>query len=211
MPPLQEIVVLDDHALFSQGLAQLLSSALPATHISICNTYEELEAYTHHHRPDVALLDIRLKNILHNGLDACRLLQRTQPQCIRIVCSAYTPRLYSYEAARCGAHAYLCKTEDPQILLHFLEHCSTVHKLTFHILGTRLPGTDLFKEDKRFDLLTQREREILCLLGQQMSLPRIAEFLHISYDTAKTHRTHIMQKLQICSKEELYAIALQQV
>lgn len=211
MPPLQEIVVLDDHALFSQGLAQLLNSALPATHISICNTYEELEAYTHHHRPDVALLDIRLKNILHNGLDACRLLQRTHPRCIRIVCSAYSSTLYSSEAARCGAHAYLCKSKDPAVLLNFLQQGKPAQEQKFSILDGSDEDQDVFKEDKRFDLLTQREREILCLLGQQMSLPRIAEFLHISYDTAKTHRTHIMQKLQICSKEELYAIALQQV
>ncbi len=212
MPPLKEIVVLDDHKMFSIGLAQVLQSQLPTTHISICNTYEQLEEYTLHHQPDAAILDIELRGIRYNGLDACRLLHRLYPRCIRILCSMHPPGLYAAEAQRHQAHAYIDKIEEPHVLHQYLLTCSEQHPgQQFSVLGdydSSNTRTNPFKLQKRFDKLTQREREIFDLLGQQMSLADIARFLNISYDTAKTHRTHLIQKLEVNSKEALYALAL---
>lgn len=207
MPALSHVVLLDDHRMFNMALSATITHHFPHIHVTCHERYEAFVNYVNTAPPDAAILDIRLGNEKNNGLDACLYLKRKHPQCVVVICSMYCGASYVEKARRCGADAFISKAESSEVLINYLQVCAVAGKAPYGIQGhaERSDKPDVFGQDLPVDLLTPRERELLDLLRQQLSLTEAAELMHICYDTAKTHRQHIMQKLNIKSQEAFYA------
>jgi two-component system response regulator DegU len=214
-----EVMIVDDHPVFRQGLRNVLS-----VHEDLCIVGEATDGPEAVERaqellPDVVVMDINLPTL--NGLQATRRLKASCQEVNVIMLTAYDDEEQVYHAIRAGAAAYYSKDVSPERLVDVIRHVSQGR----YVIGETVLDEDgigdwLLKEFRRFGggvfeeegqflaPLSPREMEILELVIQGMSNREIAYHLGISHQTVKNHMTSILSKLGVADRTQAAVYAL---
>ncbi|MEK7408334.1 MAG: response regulator transcription factor [Acidobacteriota bacterium] len=205
------ILLADDHVLFRRGLRRILEEE-PEFEI-VAETGSGIEAVELARRlqPDVAVLDIAMKEL--NGVEATRQTLRHSPSTAVMILSMHSDERYVIRSVKAGARGYVLKDSVEEGLIRAIH---LLHKgqaffspAVARIFQERFVGGPAFREvDDRYEMLTERERQIYHLLAEGHSSKEIATRLGISVHTAETHRTHIMEKLGLHGIAELVLSAV---
>lgn len=209
------VVLADDQPLLRTAVAQLLSREPQFTVLGEASDGNEAVALTRELRPDIVLMDIRMPGV--DGIEATRTIC-ADPHLTRsriIILTTFEEDEYVLQALRAGASGFIGKGIETATLM---EAIRTVHagealmspRATRTLIDRYLrPGSALEAGISPPELatLTEREREILVLVGQGRSNTDIASGLVISPQTAKTHVNRMMTKLHVHDRAQLVIIA----
>ena len=198
------VILADDHALVRQGLKALLEREGFQV-AGEASDGQELLRLVANVRPEIAILDISMPIL--NGIDAARELQKSSPT-KTILLTRHDEDQYVTEALRAGVKGYVLKNQAATDLVHAIrEVCRGGIYLSPSISGT-IVGAFLSKTDLPADPLTSRERQVLQLVGEGKSTKEVATLLGVSIKTAESHRTRLMQKLDIHETASLVRYAI---
>ncbi|KGK42417.1 hypothetical protein LH51_07265 [Nitrincola sp. A-D6] len=200
------LLLIDDHALLRQGLAELLG-AVPEFHIlgTAASADEGLQLALAD-PPDIVLLDWHLPGI--QGSEALQRFKQQLPESLVIILTASDDQADLRQALAAGANGYVLKHTEPEQLVAQLRGC---HKGSITLDPLMLQGLHQPVEVETPDLnqvvLTEREQQTLLLIADGLSNKLIARELGISDGTVKIHVKHLLTKLQLHSRLELAAWA----
>lgn len=206
------IFLVDDHPLVREGLANLIRGQ---NDLMVCGEAEDsAEAISGiaKTRPDVALIDISLKN--ESGLELIKNLDNQFPLVALIVVSMHDEALYAERALRAGARGYIMKRETTKNVLasirRVLEGGVYVSERVVNTMARRL-GSSPAKAtaNSPVECLSDRELEIFRLLGQGRTTPQIADDLHLSLKTVQAYCARAKEKFGVNSLGELLRAAIQ--
>ncbi|MGE5428837.1 MAG: response regulator [Methylococcaceae bacterium] len=204
-----KIIISDDHQLFRDGIANLLSSASQIEIVAQAENGNEVIAKAILYKPDIIIMDLSMPNI--NGVDATRILRKELPKTKVLVLTMHAEKNYIKAALEAGAFGYLFKDCSYDQLL---EAINTVYQGKKYLSNkiTEILISDYLDKDEEQDInnidLSKREAEILKLLAEGKSTREIAEILFISVKTVGTHKQHIFEKLNFQSIPDLIKYAI---
>jgi two-component system, NarL family, response regulator NreC len=210
MPEIR-IVLADDHTVMRSGLRLLLERQPNLTVVGEAADGREAVTLAAEHNPDVVVMDIAMPNL--NGVEAARQIVNHNPQTAVAILSMHSDESYVIRSLKAGARAYLLKDSAEADLIEAIRAIST-GKSFFSPAVSRILKEDYMRklDDKgaedTYELLTTREREVLQLVAEGQSNKEVANFLNLSLYTVETHRTHILQKLNLHSVPELILYAV---
>lgn len=205
------VLLADDHTLIRAGLRRVVEADPRFLVAGEAADGREAVAMAGELSPNVVVMDIGMPNL--NGIEACRQIRKTMPHVHVVMLSMHSDESYVLRALKAGASAYLLKDSAEADLPRAIEAASAgksffspvVAKVLLDDYVRKLQRTGL--EDS-YDLLTDREREILQLVAEGNSSKEIANLLNLSTYTVETHRSRIMQKLSLRSIPELILYAV---
>ena len=192
------VILAEDHTLVRAGFRALLEKLDGVQVIGEVSNGREAFSMAKELDPDIILMDIAMPGL--NGLEATRRLRRTCPRTKVLMLSMYTNEEYLKEALRAGAAGYLLKDADRT---EFELAIKTVCRGGTYLAPALAKFTvDAFCRDDTAPTgplakLTARQREILQLVAEGCSTKQIAQRLNLSVKTVETHRTQIMDRLEI--------------
>jgi len=204
------IVLIDDHPLFRQGLAQLIGQESDLTICGEASDAKEALTVIRKTNPRVAVVDITLRD--SSGLDLLKRLRSQWPDLLLLVVSMHDEMLYAPRALRAGAQGYVMKREAAEhvmaairALLAGRTYLSAEVEAQVRAAAAESEGED---HASPVDLLSDREFEVFQMLGQGLGTRQIAQQLHLSVRTIEAHREHIKKKLNLQSANELMSFAI---
>lgn len=192
------ILLVDDHAIVRQGLALLLSKHPEFTVCGEAGTYEDALAVAEKLKPDLALVDITLKD--RSGLDLIRELRERLPALRAVVLSMHDEREYAERALRAGARGYVMKENADEVVVEALHtvlrgEVYASADVSARMLKQMADGPGAETEQGGVSSLTERELDIFRTLGEGLTSRKIAERFGISERTVEVHRANIKRKL----------------
>jgi DNA-binding NarL/FixJ family response regulator len=210
-----KVLLADDQVLVRSGFKALLDAeddiAVVAEAANGAEAVEQARAM----RPDVVLMDIRMPHL--DGIKATTEIVRTRglEQVRILILTTYDTDAYVFEALQAGASGFLLKDAGPAELLHAVRVVAAGEALLAPRITRRLIAQ--FTADRavtqagedQLSVLTQREREVLALVGKGLSNDEIGAELYLSPATARTHVSHAMAKLGARDRAQLVVIAYQ--
>jgi DNA-binding NarL/FixJ family response regulator len=194
------ILTVDDHPLLRKGIAALVNAEADMKLVAEASNGEEaLEAFRSH-QPDVALMDIQMPTV--DGLEAIDRIRKEFPHARIIVLTTYTGDIQVLRALRAGARAYILKGHVHKELLETIRAVHAGHKRIPPDIAAELAdhATD--------DELTEREIDVLRLIGAGNANKQIADQLSIGEATVKSHVTNILSKLGASDRSHAVTIGL---
>jgi two-component system response regulator NreC len=198
------VVLADNHALVRQGLKALLEREGFQV-VGEASDGQEAVRLVASVRPEITILDISMPIL--NGIDAARELHKSSPS-KTILLTRHDEEQYVTEALRAGVKGYVLKSQAATDLVHAIrEVCRGGIYLSPNISRTVVEAL-LSKAELPADPLTSRERQVLQLVGEGKSSKEVAAVLGISLKTAESHRTRLMQKLDIHETASLVRYAI---
>lgn len=199
------IVLADNHALVRQGLKGLLEREGFQVAGEASNGQEVVQLVAKV-RPEIAILDISMPIL--NGIDAARELHKSSPRTKTILLTRHDEDQYVTEALRAGVRGYVMKNQAATDLVHAIQQVSRGGVYLSPSISLTVVEAFLSKTGLPADPLTTRERQVLQLVGEGKSTKEVAAFLGISLKTAESHRTRMMQKLDIHETASLVRYAI---
>ncbi|HTY00043.1 MAG TPA: response regulator transcription factor [Bacteroidota bacterium] len=202
------ILIVDDHPLILEGLRSRLERAPDIKIIGEARDGDEALTRARADRPDILVLDISLPG--KSGLEVLRQLHAELPMVRVLILSTHPEIEYVDRSLSLGAWGYLTKNGPSEELLEAIRTVNRGHKYVGSVLVQNLATED--RETRhRFphEALSDREFQILCLLGQGKTLTQIAESLSISTSTVGTHRARILGKMNLNTTAELVKYAVE--
>ena len=200
------VVVADDHSLVRQGLRRSLDDATDIQIVAEAASGEDVLDQVERHRPDIALLDIRMPGM--NGIEAAVRIADRFPEVSVVMLTGHDERRHVVEAVRAGAKGYVLKTRDAEDLAHTLRRVAAGDLVIDQDMVPALAEEITEGRTGTTDGLSGREVEILGLLADGLTNKEIGARLFISPDTVKTHLEHICQKLGTADRTSSVAEAL---
>jgi DNA-binding NarL/FixJ family response regulator len=188
------IVLADDHLIVRQGLRLLLEREEMRI-VGEASDGNEAIRLIGELLPDVAVLDLEMPRL--DGLAVLRQVTRLSPRTRSIILTRHMEEPYAVEAMRGGARGYVLKTQAGLDLVAAVQHVSRGEVYLSPKISKAVVDAYLTKDEGRSTALTARERQVLQLVGEGHSTKEIAALLGISVKTADTHRTKVMEKLDI--------------
>ena len=201
------IVIADDHPVVLKGLKEILSESFDDVIIDGTTTGYELMNNVRKNQYDLALLDISLPDI--NGLEVLKEINKKKPKLPVLIISMYPEEQYALRAIKAGARGYLTKRSASNELV------LAVRK----ILSGKRYVSPVFAEKMLFEFesdaerpphegLSDRELQVLCMIGGGKAVNQIAQELHLSANTVRTYRTRILKKIGVNGTGELIHYAI---
>lgn len=207
-----KILIADDHKLMREGLRSLLDSQPDMKVIAEAgNGLDAIDA-TQLHKPDIVIMDINMPGL--NGIDATKQLLKFNPDVKVLGLSVHCDQQFVIEMLNSGASGYLlkdCALDELALAIRTIVGGSSY--LSPAVTGTVL-NKYLDKSDRgkvgMLHSLTSREREVLQMIAEGKKTKEIADLLNISIKTVETHRSRMMNKLDIHSIADLTKFALRE-
>src|SRR5271156_1142960 len=188
------VVLADDHVLVRQGLKSLLEREGFQV-VAEASDGQEAVRYVQTLKPDIAVLDITMPIL--NGLDAARQMSLSSPKAKTILLTQHDEEQYLSEALDAGVKGYVLKSQVASDLIQAIRQVSRGEVYLSPGVSSAVMEAYRFKSAKPRDALTTRERQVLQLIAEGKSTKDVASVLGISVKTAESHRTRLMQKLDI--------------
>lgn len=204
----RKVLIADDHAIFREGLKQVI-----ATSDDMCVTGEatdgqEVLRMVREQEFDLVVLDVSMPG--RSGLDVLAELKALRPNLPVVVLSMHPEEQYAVRAYRSGAAGYITKGSPPRELLDALHKALSGKKYVSPALAEALvSGLSLNAEPALHSELSNREFQIICLIASGKTVSIIARELCLSVKTISTHRANILRKMNLRNSAELTRYAIE--
>lgn len=205
------VLLADDHTLFREGVKLLLENTEEVEVIGQAADGNEAVEKARLLKPDVVIMDITMPDM--NGLEATRLIRREMPEVQVLILTMHGSDDYFFQTLQAGANGFVLKEAagiDLQVAVKAVHqggvfiYPSIAKGLVRDFLERAISG----EEQASYADLTSREKEILGLVGDGLTNQEIAERFSLTVNTVQTHRSHIMDKLNLHSRAELMKYAI---
>jgi len=206
----KRIVIVDDHPLFRKGLEQLINSSDETCRIcGEASDSAEGMGVIRKLKPDLAIVDLSLPGA--NGIELVKNIRAEFPKLPVLILSMHDESLYALRALRAGAQGYVMKQEALENVIIAIREVLAGRPYLSSDMSAKLitnfaSGTN---HANPTDKLSDRELEILELIGKGRDVREIAKALHISAKTVETHRAHIKEKLNLKNARQVTRFAVQ--
>lgn len=202
------ILISDDHQLFREGIANLLSASPRIKIVGQAENGQEAINKAKELKPDIVIMDLSLPII--NGVDATRILHKELPQTKVLVLSMHAEKNYIKEALEAGAFGYLFKDCTYDQLIEAINTVYQGKKYLSDKITEVLIQDYLNKEvvSASSPELSERESEILKLIAEGKTTREISDLLFISVKTVGTHKQHILENLELKTTADIIKYAI---
>lgn len=205
------ILLADDHTVMRAGLRLLLERQENFEVVGEASDGRQAVEIAAEKKPDVVVMDVAMPHL--NGVEAARQILSRNPDIAIVMLSMHSDESYVLRSLKAGARAYLLKDSAEADLIAAIQ--AIIEGRSFFSPGVRallkedyIYRLQKFGADDTYELLTAREREVLQLVAEGRSNKEVASLLGLSLYTVETHRTHILQKLNLHSVPELILYAV---
>jgi two-component system invasion response regulator UvrY len=202
------VFIADDHAILRQGLKQIVSDTTDIRLAGEAATGQEALQLVRSGTCDVLVLDLNMPGI--GGLDILRVLKGERPNLPVLILSIHAEDQYAVRCLQAGAAGYLTKESAPEELVEAIRQVAAggkyVSRGLAEALAMRLNETE---ERPPHETLSDREFQVLQLMGAGKSLTEIAAALSLSVKTVSTYRARMLEKLALKSSAEIIQYAIQ--
>ncbi|MGB2769319.1 MAG: response regulator transcription factor [Candidatus Zixiibacteriota bacterium] len=207
-----KLLVADDHKIFRQGIKKLLEEESDLQVVGEASDGREAVKKTIELKPDVILMDIAMANL--NGLEATRQIKKQLPSAKVIMVTMHKNEEYVLQSFQAGASGFILKEGAVEELVSAIRSINSDKSflspsISKTLIDAYMRKMETGKTETPFDLLTDREREVLQLIAEGYTNREVAKSLFISVKTVEAHRAHIMQKLNIHDIAKLVKYAIQ--
>jgi len=199
------IVLADDHALVRQGIKSLLEREGMQV-VAEAGDGQEAVRHAESLHPDIVVMDIGMPTL--NGMDAARELGRCCPKTKPILLTQHDEDQYVSEALDAGVKGYVLKNQVASDLLLAIQQVLKGQVYLSPGISGAVMAAYRSKARRPVDPLTARERQVLQLIAEGKSTKDIASLLGVSVKTAESHRSRLMQKLDIHETASLVRYAV---
>jgi DNA-binding NarL/FixJ family response regulator len=203
------IVVADDHKIVREGLVKLLEGRTDFSVIGEAADGEEAVKMVLEKKPDIVIMDIWMPRL--SGIDATRRIAKRGSQTKVLVLSMHESRTYVEEVLRAGASGYIVKNSASSDLLQAIDAVQGGASYLSPAITQQVVDAIARPGDSSpsgVAMLTDREREVLQLIAEGLSSKEIAGMLGVSLKTIDSHRSNLMQKLDIHKVSGLVRFAI---
>ncbi len=206
------VLIAEDHTLIRQGLRSLLSSHPDLEVIGEAADGREAVQQAEKLSPALVLMDLSMPRM--NGIEAIREIKKKWPKMKVLALTVNDSEEYVLAALRAGAEGYILKNSTRDELVRAIQNVlagkrvlspSISEKVIEGYLATKMAGS----LQTPWDTLTNREREVLKLIGEGNKSKEIADYLCISLHTVEKHRSNLMEKLNLHSVSALVSYAIE--
>jgi len=206
------ILIADDHTIVRQGLSRLLEEQPDLKVVGEATDGQKTVEQALDLKPDVLIMDIAMPRM--NGIEAAKRIRKLLPKTKILILSMYSHEHYIHQLMEAGVSGYLLKDDSGRDIIKAI-HAALKDETSLNpaiskvlVESYRSPGKGISQSD-RYKQLTNREREVLQLIAEGHSTRQIADMLFVSISTIKSHRAHLMEKLNIDSSVKLIHFAIQ--
>src|SRR6476646_11075921 len=210
-PETKRIVIVDDHPLFRKGLEQLIHSEDGFAVCGEADNAAEAMDVIRKLNPDLAIVDLSLPGA--NGIELIKNIRAEFSKLPVLVLSMHDESLYAVRALRAGADGYVMKHEAMANVIQAIREIFNGHPYLSPAMAaqviTKFAHRQAEGETDAVERLSDRELEILELIGKGNDVRQIAKLLNLSPKTVETHRAHIKYKLDLKNSREGARFALQ--
>lgn len=210
MPPIR-ILLADDHTMVRDGLRALLDQQKDFLIVAEAADGRECVQLAEEHSPGVVMMDIAMPNM--NGIEATRRILAAKPSTGVVILSMHHDESYVLQSLKAGAKGYLLKDSPREDILEAIRSAAQGRSFLSRKVSRMLQDDHIGQLrskglDDSYELLTDREREILQLLAEGRANKEVAAILNISPTTVETHRGHILRKLSLHGTADLILYAV---
>ncbi len=206
-------MIVDDHPLFRKGLEQLIHSDSAFAVCGEVNNASEAMDVIRKLNPDLAIVDLSLPGA--NGIELIKNIRAEFPKLPILVLSMHDESLYALRALRAGAEGYVMKHEAMANVIQAIHEVFNGRPYLSPAMAaqviTKFAHRGSQSEADAVERLSDRELEILELIGKGNEVHQIAKLLHLSPKTVETHRAHIKEKLNLQNARQVARFAVQWV
>ncbi|SHK07847.1 two component transcriptional regulator, LuxR family [Desulfatibacillum alkenivorans DSM 16219] len=207
----QKVVIAEDHNILRAGLRSLLEDMEEVEVTAEARDGVEAIQCVREHLPDLLLLDLSMPRL--NGLSAINEIKASYPETKILVLTVHKAEDYILESFRAGADGYCLKEADRADLFGAIRNVLAGKRyldpgIADQVLEGFIEGKQSLKQQSSWDTVTQREKEVLKLVGEGRKNKEIGDILCISVKTVEKHRANIMEKLNLHNASELTAYAI---
>lgn len=188
-----KIIVTDDHKMFRESLVNILTTKRIAEVIGEAGNGNELLELLKTKKPDLVLMDIAMPYM--DGIEATKRALETNPDLRILVLSGFDDDKYYFSMVEAGVKGFVLKNTGITELTNAINEVSLNNSwFSAELLQKLLVKINTSQKKKNINELSERESEVLKLICESLTNEQIAEKLHISFETVKWHRNHIMSK-----------------
>jgi DNA-binding NarL/FixJ family response regulator len=204
---MMRFLIVDDHAIVRRGLRALLSDEFHGAAFGEASHAQQALEEIRKVKWDVALLDITLPG--KSGLELLKELKAARPRLPVLVLSAHPEDQFALRALKAGAEGYLTKDSAPEELVKAIRKILAGGRYVSPTLAEKL-ASNVRKDFTRLphETLSDREYEVMCLIGSGKTVTEIAGELSLSVKTISTYRTRILEKLGVKNSAAIVQYAL---
>jgi DNA-binding NarL/FixJ family response regulator len=206
----RRVLIVDDHPIVRQGLRRIVEDQDDLVVCGEAQTRDDVRAALAEQHPDVLICEISSKN--GSGIDLVRYARAHHPQLRILVLSALDETLYAERMLALGANGYITKDSSTDEFLAsmrcVLDGQIYVSEIIRRNVLRRYAGRMSPKPDDPIDRLSNRELQILHMIGRGMSTREAAQALHLSVKTVESHRQSIKRKLNLGTATQLMRYAV---
>lgn len=204
----RRLIIVDDHPILRNGLAQLINREPDLHVVSEANDATEALRIIENTQIDLAIVDISLQSV--SGIDLTKSIHQLKPDMHVLILSMHDEAFYAERALRAGASGYIMKTEPPDVLLKGIRSVfdgdifvseKIASRLLRGLIQKRQPGQDV--PVRTVETLSNREMGVFEGIGRGMSVREIGVQVGRSIKTVETHRGNIVRKLGLANGAEL--------
>jgi len=202
-----KVLLADDHAIIRDGLKQILADTEDLAVAGEAANGIELMQLVRERSWDVLVLDISMPG--RSGLELIHMIKDEKPELPILVLSMHHEEQYAVRALKAGASGYLTKESDGELLVTAIRRVARggVH-ISDKVVELMVRGSRPSSELLPHNLLSDREYQVFNMLVQGKGLTEIGVELSLSVKTISTHKTHILQKMNLASVADLVRYAL---
>lgn len=201
-------LVADDHPIVRKGVRDLLVQESVCSHVLEAENGTATLSLVRRHMWDLLILDISLPD--KHGLEVLKEVKRLRPKLPVLMLSLYPEREFAIRALKTGASGYLTKDQAPAELLIAVKEVLAGRRYVTTSLADQLAAyLSSGQPVNVHDRLSNRELEVLRLLGRGRSVSRIADEIALSVKTVSTYRARLLEKLRLTSTAELIRYAIE--
>ena len=203
-----DIVIVDDHALIIEGLQKIIRSISDMSVVGEARNAKQAFEIIKEKNCDVLILDMNLPD--RNGLDVLKHVRSIHPDISVLILSMYPEERFAVRALKAGASGYITKERAADELIQAIRKVVSGGKYVSEILAEKI-AFDLNSEHEMLphERLSDREFQVLLMIGEGKMTSEIAESLLLSIHTISTYRSRILEKMNMRSNNELIRYVIQ--
>lgn len=203
----KNILIVDDHALFRQGLIKIIGSKFSDIYFGEASSSGEAIKLNEGHKWDIVLLDINLPG--RSGLDIIKELKESVPGLPILILSMYPEDQFAVRVMEMGASGYLMKDSTWEHLVEAIDLLLAgrqyITPSVAELLAERIRDGS---KELSYELLSNREFQVFLLIAKGLTVTNISNKLSLSVKTISTYRTHILNKLKLKNNAEMIYYAI---